>query len=118
MHHLVLWILFLFHAAPSASPLGVLLTPSSPRDLSVSWQAPPTNTQNGVLRYYIVKVLEVATGTVTLLNTSDNSVQYTVQTLHPYYVYDVRVAAGTIGLGPYSSADIIRMPEAGTCIHT
>ena len=79
----------------------------------MSWQEPPPDTHNGVLRYYTVSVFEEATRTNTLLNTSGSITHFTVPSLHPYYLYRVRVAAATVGLGPYSSPITFLMPETG-----
>ena len=67
--------------------------------------------RNGEITFYAINVVEVATGTLTLWNTSDHFL--TVEPLHPYYEYQVSVAAATVGLGPYSPERIVRMPEAG-----
>ena len=87
------------------------MTPLSPRSLFISWQAPPLDMRNGEITFYAINVVEVATGTLTLWNTSDHFL--TVEPLHPYYEYQVSVAAATVGLGPYSPERIVRMPEAG-----
>ena len=45
-------------------------------------------------------------------NTSETNI-YNISGLHPYYTYTLRVAAVTIGPGPYGLLLTIRMPEDG-----
>ena len=100
-------------SAPSAPPEAVTVTALSPYSLSISWQAPPPDSQNGEIRYYTIKMLEEETDTQTWLSTSNSSTNITVESLHPYYSYRVSVAAFSVGLGPYSLQTSVQMPEAG-----
>ena len=104
-------------SVPSAPPQDVSANPISPHDLSVTWRAPPHDKQNGEVRHYNIRVLEVATGNQTWYITSDSSAHFTVPSLHPHYVYRVSVAAATVGLGPFSQETTARMSEAGTGIY-
>ena len=85
------------------------IIPLTARNLFVSWQAPPKEMQNGMIRYYTIQTLEVATGALTYWNAS--LLNFTVESLHPYYEYQVSVAAATVGLGPFSPEMIVIMPE-------
>ena len=105
--------MFYLFVVPSDSPLSVTLTALSPHSLLISWKPPPTDSQNGHIRYYTVKIVEDNSMTVSLTNTSDNVTSLTVNQLHPYYQYSVSVAAVSIGMGPFSPEKSIRMPEAG-----
>ena len=113
-----LYYYFLFLLVPHlSSTLSSRSGPLCDRTYSIQplnlWQAPPPDTQNGEIRYYIIAIIEVDTGTQSSYNTSNNSKYFTLQSLHPYYLYHISVAAATVGLGPYSSDKAIRMPEAG-----
>ena len=77
------------------------------------WQAPPVETQNGEIRYYVVKVTEEETMTTTLLNTSDDSTIFFLDELHPYYNYIISVAAVSVGRGPFSSQSTVQLPATG-----
>ena len=72
------------NAAPSSSPHSVTVTSLSPYRLSITWQPPPVDTQNGVILHYIVRMLEDETVTEKLVNTSDNSTQLLLDDLHPF----------------------------------
>ena len=100
-------------SAPSAPPEAITVIALSPYSLSISWQAPPPDSQNGEIRYYTTKMLEEETDTQTWLSTSNSSTNITVESLHPYYSYRVSVAAYSVGLGPYSLQTSVQMPEAG-----
>ena len=108
---MVLNICIAHYAVPSSPPVGLSVRPLTAQDLLVSWQAPPRELQNGVIRFYTVRLLTVFTGTFTLHNSSLLNV--TIEPLHPHYVYEVSVAASTVGLGPYSPEMIVIMPESG-----
>ena len=54
--------------------------------------------QNGKIRHYRVSTTEVETGSTKALNHTD--VSLTLSNLHPYYHYELSVAAYTVGLGP------------------
>lgn len=87
--------------------------PISSVDLSVTWRAPLQEQRNGKIRYYSVSVYEVSTEETTVYRTTDNTAHWSVAFLLPYSVYLVRVAAVTIGIGPFSEAVEVRMFEDG-----
>ena len=69
--------------------------------------------RNGEIKYYAIKVMEEETTIQTWFNTTDNSTFFNVDTLHPYYRYNVSVAAVTVGIGPFSIQTSVRMPATG-----
>ena len=108
-----LYMLHLHHPVPSAPPRSLSVDPLTPQRLSVSWRAPPQDQQNGEIRYYTIRLVELAVGSVREYNTSDSSTHWSVDSLQPYNRYNVSVAAATVGLGPFNNEISIRMPEAG-----
>ena len=42
-----------------------------------------------------------------------NTTQVTLEHLHPFYTYTCRIAAETVGRGPFSEYITIQLPEAG-----
>jgi hypothetical protein len=94
---------------PSSPPTALLLTPISPLTLSIKWQPPPINFQNGIIRFYIIRVLEEETFLKTI-NTTDNATYFPLEPLHPHYLYNISVSAVTVGVGPFSIPESIRMP--------
>ena len=100
-----------YYAVPSSPPVGLSVIALTAEDLLVSWQAPPKELQNGVIRFYTIRLLTVATETLTFQNSSLLNV--TIESLHPHFEYKISVAANTVGLGPYSPEMIVIMPESG-----
>lgn len=91
--------------------------------VSLLWDPPPFDRQNGFIRQYLVNVTEIDTGTNYLLTST--STELTVYSLHPYYFYEFTVAAVTVGVGPASLPITIQTNEDGEyefhplyCYHT
>lgn len=100
------------HTAPSAAPTEVSTVPLQPHILRISWQPPPEEFQNGVIRSYAISILSQTSidRNITVVNSSQ--LYNSIDSLHPFYVYRVSVAATTVEMGPYSSEVIVRMPES------
>ena len=104
---------FLF-TVPTAAPGNLQPNIMSPTLLRISWNSPPYEQTNGIIRHYRVQICNVT------YEQSDCKEQYTTGVayylnirLHPYYSYMLTVAAYTVGYGPYSSVTSIQMPEDG-----
>lgn len=79
--------------------------------ISLEWDSPPALLLNGILSAYIINVTERETGYSFEMNTSRNSI--VLNSLHPDYVYECRVAAFTIAAGPFSTLFAIQVLMAG-----
>lgn len=67
-----------------------------------------------MIQQYTVQIRETETNIVTTLSTDHEPTSVTVTSLHPYYTYSVTVAAGTTaGVGPFSHAVELQLPESG-----
>ena len=95
--------------APTAPPDSVNGTSINPFTISLWWDEPPPNHQNGIIRYYVVHVLEMQTGRFWTIYSVDTTLL--VGALHPYYVYECNIAAITIRAGPLANITI-RTKEA------
>ena len=82
-----------------------------PRKIHISWSPPFSWRQNGIIRSYIVN-LAVAE-TKEHIQLTSNSTSLTAESLHPYYSYNVTVAAVTIGVGPFSADSTAQTSEDG-----
>lgn len=69
--------------------------------MTLSWFPPPASLLNGVIREYKIDVSERDTKNTLYLKSQ--STKMTLEHLHPYYSYDIRVAAVTVGVGPYAT---------------
>lgn len=86
--------------APSMPPQTLSVSVTSSRSLFLSWNAPPSESHNGIIRKYAVAIQSLLTGveqTFTTLNRVFN-----VSSLNPYTSYSVRVAAITVETGPFT----------------
>ena len=73
--------------------------------ITVTWNPPGCRYQNGNIRSYYLQLNDTI-GTRMVSGTS-----HTVSHLRPYQVYGYRVAAFTVGIGPYGEWMFVTMPE-------
>ena len=91
--------------------MSLTATQTTTTSLSLSWDPPQFDLQNGIIRYYIVYVSDLTNDTN--IDFSTNETQILIESLRPYYLYNCSVAAFTIGLGPVSDSLMVRLPQAG-----
>lgn len=110
------YVLFFLHdlslsLVPNAVPEDVTVENVLSDTILLSWEPPPVEEQNGAIQSYVIEVTEIDSGreyNVTSLVTT-----HAVGSLHPYYTYSFRIAAVTIGIGPYSLPVNTTTLEAG-----
>ncbi len=107
----ILQYFFLFHKAPSASPVNVAVTTISSTSLFVTWNQPNINSRNGIITQYYINLLESNTGI--RYNYTSYMTSLVIQSLHPNYIYHITVSAHTVATGPPSTVQIIQLPEDG-----
>ena len=78
---------------------------------TLTWQPPSFEGSNGVIRQYVVQVVELETGI--LFMEISNVTNITLDNLHPFYTYSCRIAAETIGVGPFSVPITVQVNEDG-----
>ena len=98
-------------SVPIATPQEVTASEVTSAYLTLTWNPPPFEETNGIIRYYMVRVSEIETGTSFFVTSNDTEI--TVPDLHPYFTYECNIAAFTIDLGPYSNAITIQLLEEG-----
>lgn len=79
--------------------------------ISLSWNPPPFEGQNGLIRRYRIIVTEVETGGTTEVTSYTTGV--TVGGLLAFYNYTCIVAAETIEVGAFSLGIRVQLPEDG-----
>ena len=100
--HIHTYVLSPFLLAVPLMPSGLSAMALNSTAIEASWSPLEEEDINGVLLYYSLNVLEVVTGKT--LSFETNVTQIVVTYLHPYYTYQLSVAAATIvGTGPFSS---------------
>ena len=99
---------------PSSAPLNVSTVTVTSTTIEVSWSEIPLEYQNGIIRYYIVNVTETNTGSEFQAISYNQSAS--LNNLHPYYTYNITIAAYTTEAGPYSVLISITTDEDGIYI--
>ena len=79
--------------------------------MTLAWQPPPDDQQNGVIRHYIVTVMEDETGRNYSVVASQT--EHVVGDLHPFYTYFFAVSAVTIAAGPFTDEFMVITLEDG-----
>ena len=79
--------------------------------IDLTWTSPPAIDINGLVRHYSILVEESETGRSWSFIHIEPEIS--IGSLHPYYNYECKVAAFTVGLGPYSNSTLVTTNEAG-----
>lgn len=99
-------------AAPGVAPTMLTERNITSTSVTLSWEPPASNLQNGVIRHYLIQVLESETGLSYTYQTTAHTV-FIVGDLHPYYTYTFSVQAVTVAAGPLSTSRSLRTLEDG-----
>jgi len=100
-------------SAPTATPQNVNGRATGSSSLSLYWSPPPSQHQNGRIRYYHINVTDEATNILASFKTPNT--RWTVSSLHPYTRYHCGVAAVTVAQGP-SAFITIQTNQSGTSL--
>ena len=99
-------------AAPSGFPHNFVASVVTTHSLSVVWNPPPPEDQNGVIIRYRVNITVLGTMEMYQLLSVNNSI--TVLLLRPYTTYTFAIAAETaVGVGPFSGAYTVNTATDG-----
>ena len=101
-------------SGPTAAPDGVTIGNIGPNHAELSWSEPHSDDHNGIIRFYTVTIVEEETSTNFSLVSTSTSILLT--DLHPFYSYNVSVAAVTTSPGPVSPTLTFRTLQAGNII--
>ena len=86
------------------------------RSISLIWDPPLPEEQNGIIQHYVLDITVFQTGGQRQV-VSDNSTSFSIDQLHPYYDYSFTVSAATsIGTGPKTEAFTVRTLEEGRMV--
>ena len=97
--------------APSRAPKEVTIGLILPTSIVLQWQPPPLDSQNGMIRSYEIVLVEQESGITSTYTTTETTL--TISSLHPYYIYEYRVAVVTIAIGPFSEPASVQTLPAG-----
>lgn len=96
---------------PSHAPTILSIDLITATSFIVKWKMPRKNETNGFVRHFMLKITESHSSTL-LSEFRVYGVTKRVDDLHPYYIYDVRIATVTTAIGPYSPVSIVQTREA------
>ena len=97
---------------PSGEPQSVEAVAVSPTSIRLTWNPPLDEYQNGVIRSYHIKLTALEEdGETTSFETDGLTNIFILNSLHPYYLYSITVAAFTVGLGPHVTVEERTHPE-------
>ena len=93
---------------PTISPANLAVSVVSATAISLSWSS--VFTPVGDVRDYTVRLLEIDTGLIIDVRSTNT---YITIPVHPAYSYNCSVAAVTVGRGPFSAEVSVSTPEDG-----
>ena len=100
-----------FNTAPSGSPQHVGGVTVSSTSVHLTWDPPNPMQQNGIVKFYVINLTEVESGMQS--RHSINQTQITIENLHPFYTYNLTVAAVTVSEGPHTEVVSIMTDQQG-----
>ena len=93
--------MFFHHLAPDGAPTFVMATDVTSITITLTWSPPRDDLHNGIIRHYLINILEVNTSAAYTLRTQAHT-SLTIGVLHPFYTYELSVQAVTVLPGPAS----------------
>ena len=81
--------------------------------VAIQWHPPAIYHQNGIIRKYVVQVLEASDSSNTIMTYNTTSTTAVIGSLIPSFTYKFSVAAYTIAIGPYTALINMTLPEDG-----
>lgn len=96
--------------APSQGPRSLEVALTSSSSIDIQWSHPDVDQSNGQIQYYSIELFNMESGDILTFSTPETSLS--IIDLHPYYNYNVSVAAVTVDEG-VKSTFVFQMPEDG-----
>jgi len=107
------WWFFHISAVPGSEPSNATGTALNSTHIYLTWDPPPPEDVNGIIREYRINVTEGETGLLLQYTTDPDTREIVIGPLHPYYTYHCTVVAYTVEVGPYTAIITIQTDEAG-----
>ena len=107
-----LMLVLLLYLVPDGPPVNITITEVTPYSVTLQWNPPTPDKQNGVIVSYVINVM--TDDQVQRMVVQSNDSQQTISNLTPYTTYTFSISASTsIGQGPFSAAVATRTSETG-----
>lgn len=104
-----------FTPVPTAPPTNLTIVAVTAQTFTASWSPPPFEMQNGLIQQYVIVVTGTESGHT--FQTTSNTTEVTVMNLRPFTTYTCKVAAETVGIGPYTSPITVQLLEDGESLY-
>ena len=104
-------VLYISTVVPTGAPLQLTAPQVTTNSLTLSWDPPQFDRQNGLIRHYVIYITDFRSGASWEVNVNDT--RALIPNLQPFVTYNCSVAAVTIGVGPISESFVIRLPQDG-----
>jgi len=103
----------IFSSVPTGQPTNVSATPVNSTSVTISWDPPLPEIQNGVIVAYAINLTTVGgSGNISEYSSDRNNI--TVVLLNPFTTYVYTVAAQTsVGTGPFTNSFTVMTLEDG-----
>ena len=111
---LINFVLSLATPAPSGPPRSPYGVAESPYIIDIIWLPPAAIDINGDIEFYIVEAMELVTGRNLTFHAVEDHIF--VGPVSPGYVYRCRIAAFTVGQGPFTDYFLVMSQELGIII--
>ena len=105
------------HAAPTRQPSNSTGYALNSTHIFLTWDPPPPEHINGVIREYQINITELETGILSQYTTEPIIQELVIGPLHPYYTYYSTIMAFTVEVGPYTTIIAVRTEEDGKSMH-
>ena len=92
--------------------MNLIVSDVESRSLQLSWEAPPTEVVNGIIRKYLVNLTALDSGAERIVESFATSLE--INNLHPYTRYTISVSAFTVRKGP-GIVDVVEMLQDSKC---
>ena len=108
---------FTLFSAPSAAPEDIKLKGTSSTSITVMWGPVPCDHRNGNITGYVVMYRIYSGGVFRNETTGESTMEFAITGLEPSTEYEIKVAAFTVAVGPFTDESLIAS-TLGTCVAT
>ena len=109
--------LHIIFSAPSAAPEEIKLKGASSTSITVMWGPVPCDHRNGNITSYVVRYRKYGGGVFRNEANKESTMEFTITGLEPSTEYEIKVAAFTVSVGPFTDESLIAS-TLGTCVAT
>ena len=119
LFHIILdlFTLHILFSAPSAAPEDIKLKEVTSTSITAMWGPVPCDHRNGNITSYVVRYRKYGGGVFRNEANKESTMEFTITGLEPSTEYEIKVAAFTVAVGPFTDESLIAS-TLGTCVAT